>query len=368
MSAGDPALIVYPEVVAFGGEERVLLTLAEYLHLQRIPYRIVCYRDRVGLARFVDFPLPIESIAPAARGFVGKTRALARCLEQHRGSARRPLLFGLQAASHVGALQASDYFIRIADTPSLLSPALGLVARAKSAVLERFAARGLRRAAGCIANADYIGEEMQAVFGVGAMTVYVPGKAPPQPERAPDRDCRRILSVSRLEANKRIDWLIDAVADLARDAEQSGAPPIRLDIVGTGPLADALQGRAARAGTADVVRFHGFIDDAALDELYRRATLFAMPARQGFGLPALEALYRGVPVVQHRESGVSEILGGTPWVELFDGGTDTLRAALGRMLDRLRGGAIGEALPWLPSRDSFGAAVVDICRWSAKTS
>lgn len=363
MSASDPALIVYPEVVAFGGEERVLLALAGHLHDRGIPYRVACYRDRVDLARHADFPIEIEEIALDASGFAGKARALRRRLDAHRSS-RRPLLFGWQTASHVGALGRSDYFIRIADTPSLMSPPVGLPARAKSAILDRIAARGLRHAIRCIANADYIGAELKQAFGAPATTVYVPGKAPPVGVvRMPDLADLRILSVSRLEANKRVDWLIDAVAALAQARAGRGQPPVRLDIVGQGPQAQALRDQAARQGITDLVTFHGFVDDPVLEQLYAEATVFAMPAWQGFGLPALEALYRRLPVVQHRESGVSELLQGTPWVELFDGGRDALRDALDRMLARLETGAIAEPVPWLPTADSFGAGIIDICGW-----
>lgn len=361
MNGSDPALIVYPEVVAFGGEERVLLALAGYLHSCELPYQIVCYRDRVGLPRYAEFPLEIEQIARDASGFAGKARALGRRLDAHR-SARRPLLFGWHTASHVGALGRSDYFVRIADTPSLMGKPVGFVACAKSSVLNRFAARGLRRAIRCIANADYIGAEIEALSGTPTTTVYVPGKTPSVAfARVPDPAGPRLLSVSRLETNKRVDWLIDAVATSTRNRRRDA--PIRLDIVGDGPKATALRSQAARAGIADLVTFHGFVDDATLETLYAAATVFAMPAWQGFGLPALEALYRRLPVVQHRESGVSEILGGTPWVELFDGGPDALRAALDRMLARLESGPIAAPMPWLPTADSFGTAIKRICGW-----
>ena len=61
-----------------------------------------------------------------------------------------------------------------------------------------------------------------------------------------------------------------------------------------------------------------------------------MPAVQGYGLPALEALARGVPVVLHRESGVSEILRGTPWAEIIEDSSDELALAIKTMFDRLR--------------------------------
>jgi glycosyltransferase involved in cell wall biosynthesis len=61
-----------------------------------------------------------------------------------------------------------------------------------------------------------------------------------------------------------------------------------------------------------------------------------MPAVQGYGLPALEALARGVPVVLHRESGVSEILRGTPWAEIIEDSSDELALAINTMVNRIR--------------------------------
>ncbi|MBU1348153.1 MAG: hypothetical protein KKA16_14525 [Alphaproteobacteria bacterium] len=89
-----------------------------------------------------------------------------------------------------------------------------------------------------------------------------------------------------------------------------------------------------------------------------------MPAVQGFGLPALEALVRDVPVVMHRQSGVSEILDGTPWVSLFDGGVENLRAALGDMLDAREDWVFDEgSKPSVPTEASFAREIAAHCGW-----
>ena len=90
-----------------------------------------------------------------------------------------------------------------------------------------------------------------------------------------------------------------------------------------------------------------------------------MPAVQGYGLPALEALVRHVPLVMHRDSGVSEILGGSPWVELIDG-TDEheLVRGINAMVTRLLAHAPDpRTLPSFPTESDWAAEVCRRCGW-----
>jgi glycosyltransferase involved in cell wall biosynthesis len=58
------------------------------------------------------------------------------------------------------------------------------------------------------------------------------------------------------------------------------------------------------------VRFTEFVDEADLPALYRAATVFAYPSLyEGFGLPALEAMACGVPVVASNTSSLPEVVG-----------------------------------------------------------
>jgi len=58
------------------------------------------------------------------------------------------------------------------------------------------------------------------------------------------------------------------------------------------------------------VIFHGYATEEELDQLYQNATLYVFPSRhEGFGLPPLEAMARGVPVAASRATAIPEILG-----------------------------------------------------------
>ena len=104
-----------------------------------------------------------------------------------------------------------------------------------------------------------------------------------------------VLVVARMSAAERYkghDELIEAWAELVRDAPPALAP--RLLLVGDGDDRARLTAKAREAGLRDTVRFTGAVAAATLDELYRRATAFALPSRdEGFGLVFLEAMRAG---------------------------------------------------------------------------
>lgn len=120
---------------------------------------------------------------------------------------------------------------------------------------------------------------------------------------------RYILAVGTLEPRKGLDVLIDAVARLHRSS--SRAPDLLL--VGqqgwgaVNPAALASQ-HGLRAGA---VRVLGHLPDLELAAVMRRASVLAAPSKaEGFGLPVLEAMAAGVPVVHSDAPALVEVAGG----------------------------------------------------------
>jgi len=112
-----------------------------------------------------------------------------------------------------------------------------------------------------------------------------------------------IVSVRRLIRRVGLEGLIDAMREVRRSA-----PEALLLIAGRGALAAELQGRIAALGLADHVRLLGFVAEEDLPWLYRAADLTVMPSMtlEGFGLPTIESLAAGTPVIVTPVGGLPE--------------------------------------------------------------
>jgi alpha-1,3-rhamnosyl/mannosyltransferase len=119
-----------------------------------------------------------------------------------------------------------------------------------------------------------------------------------------------VLTVSSSLRHKNLARLLEAFALLEGDAT--------LVVVGHAGLDQgALRERAAQLGLGDRVVFTGWVDDADLEGFYATATAFVYPTlMEGFGMPVLEAMRRGVPVACSNLSALPEVAGDA--AELFD--------------------------------------------------
>jgi len=114
-----------------------------------------------------------------------------------------------------------------------------------------------------------------------------------------------VLSAGTLEPRKNLVRLIEAFTGLSDEARAGH----ELAIVGPeGWEVDELLQRVA--GAAHVVRRLGYVSDDDLAALYRACTAFAFPSLyEGFGLPVLEAMQSGAPVIASRMSSLPEVAG-----------------------------------------------------------
>ena len=116
-----------------------------------------------------------------------------------------------------------------------------------------------------------------------------------------------ILSFGTLEPRKNYPTLISAYADLRR---RTGLPH-RLVIAGKeGWMFEPIYARVAQEDIGSDVQFVGYVADDDFPTLYNLADLFVYPSLyEGFGLPPLEAMACGIPVVCSNTSSLPETVG-----------------------------------------------------------
>lgn len=149
-------------------------------------------------------------------------------------------------------------------------------------------------------------------------------------------DAPFILAIGSADPRKNVSRLIKAYTSLGNDLQRRYA----LAIVWTHSL---LQSRAAalveELGVQDRVHFLQGVSDEDLARLYRSATLFVFPSLyEGFGLPPLEAMACGTPVVAGDNSSIPEAVGDAA-VRVDSRDVEALASAMARVLadSELRG-------------------------------
>jgi len=362
----DSRAIVLTEIEALGGAERSVLALYRWLLQHNLPHHFVTYVDRADLATHADHPITVVQLQPELRA-TKKVLALRNYFAARRGGPA-PLMSGFQPALHATLAGIRGFHCLMHDTPSLFSDANSRTAKQKvyRRLSDAIVSYGLRRGGRTIVTSEYLQAECKRVFGVKADIARMGGMSGAGAYHLrPARGTLRMLSVSRIEANKRIDWMLRALATMERDAlPLSRRIDWRLDVAGRGAQMDAMRDLAESLGIAGRVRFLGYVSDAELERLYGEAHLFLMPAVQGYGIPAIEALTRGLPVLLHRESGVSDILLATPWATVIEGGEEGMLPGMRRGIDSVIAGAQMDApLPALPTEDQWAERVARLCGW-----
>jgi len=141
---------------------------------------------------------------------------------------------------------------------------------------------------------------------------------------------RFILYAGNVKPHKNLDRLVAAFARLKR---RPGLEDVKLLIIGQeANRYAALRRHVETAGVRQDVRFFGFVPDVTLATLYRLASVFAFPSLyEGFGLPPLEAMACGTPVLTSRLSSLPEVVGDAAWlVDPYD--VEEIEDGLARLL------------------------------------
>jgi glycosyltransferase involved in cell wall biosynthesis len=198
----------------------------------------------------------------------------------------------------------------------------------------------LRRAAAVIAVSEATRQEILARFRLApARVVVVPeaapvGFAPPDPATLADARRRYglrrpyVLFVGLLEPKKNLGVLLEAVARLHRAGDWGDTELLVVGAPGWGPDPRT---RVAELGLDGIVRFVGPAPDADLPALYGGALAFAFPSMwEGFGLPVLEAMAAGAPVVASNRGALPEVAGGA--ARLVEPQAAPLAEALGALV------------------------------------
>lgn len=175
----------------------------------------------------------------------------------------------------------------------------------------------VRRAARVIAVSRFTRDDLVRRYGIADEKIAVIHEAAgPAFRRLDDApSCRLpdgvtepfVLAVGNLEPRKNLAHLIEAFAEVARQ------PGVTATLVLVGKAkgeSASLAKLVEENGLRERVVFAGFVEEEQLVLLYNRAALFVYPSLyEGFGLPPLEAMACGCPVIASNVTAMPEVLG-----------------------------------------------------------
>ena len=187
-------------------------------------------------------------------------------------------------------------------------------------VRRAFYRRGALAADRIVTDSAFSKSEITAAYPIPAERIDVVPLAPAamftpgrfDPAAAP-RGVRQpyALHVGDIQVRRNLQTALDAVLRIRRLRDKRSAGPLSLVCVGV----DRGEGvrLAARAGDASdpgALVLTGPVDDGSLVNLYRGAALLVYPSRyEGFGIPILEAMRCGIPVVGANAASIPELMG-----------------------------------------------------------
>ena len=178
-----------------------------------------------------------------------------------------------------------------------------------------------RRAAQIITGSDYSRDDIVATYGIAPERITVtPGAAPPHFARVTNGNQLKkvresygiakdyILSLCSIQPRKNLVRLIEAYTSL-RQSRPAGAFP-QLVLAGKRAWLDRETIRVAERNSLDRdIVFTGYVPDQNLPALYSGAICFVYPSYfEGFGLPVLEAMQCGVPVIAGNRTSLPEVV------------------------------------------------------------
>ena len=170
----------------------------------------------------------------------------------------------------------------------------------------------VERAARVLVPSQFVGAEVVMALGAhpGRVTVTTLGcdhvLAHLPPGGVPRADPPYVLTVARVDRRKNHVRILDAFERLVRE----GLPHRWLVVGPRGFGAEDFEAALARSPAADRVEWRTDVPDAELPGLYAAADVLVWPSlNEGFGLPPLEAMACGTPVVASAVTSMPEILG-----------------------------------------------------------
>lgn len=216
-----------------------------------------------------------------------------------------------------------DFIITVLDLIPFVCADLYKASATRYHIARKLESRAIKNASHVITISHHSAKDIEDILGIPKEKISVtylgvdnsffePIESLSLREKLQISHTQRIVSyVGGIDPRKNIEFLVDAFAEVVRSIQSE--PPV---LVIAGSIEqdreyEKFKKAVARLGIEQHVRETGYLAEDDLRRLYRESAVFFFPSLyEGFGLPPLEALASGCPVVSSNTSSLPEVLGG----------------------------------------------------------
>jgi glycosyltransferase involved in cell wall biosynthesis len=359
-------LIFYPYITAYGGIEENIITLAKKLHQKKIQLNLLCFYDKLSINKYYKH---IKVIRLGNKNYLLKIFKLKKFLNNYNKKFSGYALFiTYKSAFFAAIINFKNYVLHLDDPLSLFSTKKkinkSLFKKFQGNIVHQINNIGIKNAQIRIAttnrNASELCRDHGQKFevnniGVKKINYYVKKK----------KYILNLLSISRIEMSKNIEWIIDGFYELLKIKKiKKYYNKLNLFIVGIGPDIERLKKNVSKYKINEHVHFLGFISQQKKNQLLSKSNFSLIPAVQGYGIPVLESLIRKIPVVINKETRISEILKKNPWVMISENNKRDFINKMIAHVEKLRFKLPdNKYLNKLPSQNEWAESIFRFCKW-----
>lgn len=369
-------VMFYPHIGEYGGIERNIIALATEIQHRGLQPVLLCYYDRINLSNYAEFNIETVFIKDHWNPFVKSYRLRKWIKRNAENIIGNPFAFGTKAGFYSGLAFLSNYAFHYTDPPSLLTQNknksfISFLFHVRQKLSKTIVHLAVDRAGKCITMTKSNAIELESIYSRSFEVVYQ-GGVPLKQNIEFVKKCENkklvIFSICRISTSKNLDWIIESAKELIDSKEFTNYfTDVEVIIAGKGPDQKRLEDLTVKNNMQNIISFPGFLDNDNLEVNYKKADLFLVPGRQGYGLPVLEALYRRIPVVVNIESRISEILVGNQWVSISENSRVSFTKSLLSHIQNLKTEYPSDSiLSDLPTESKWATSIGVLCGWWGK--
>lgn len=360
-------LIFYPYISTYGGIEETIILLAKNIRKKNLQPVILCFSNQLKIQKYFKYLKVIELGDDNYLKKIINLKVFLKDFEiNYKGHA---LFYSYKSAFFAALINFKNYILHLDDPPSLLKKdeslnKINFFSYLRKIIVHQINKKGIANALVRLTTTnrnaqeflkDYNQKFEVAYHGVNIDNIYQNKKR---------ENTLNLVSISRLEKSKNLEWVIYSFEKLLRVKKfLKYFKKINLFIIGDGADKKRLINLVNKIKVKNVF-FTGFVSYKRKLKILSQANFFLVPAVQGYGLPVLEGLVRGIPAVINKETRVSEILKNNPWVRISKNNKkDFSKKVIVHIKNLYLKLPNKKFLANLPSQLTWSNLIFKICKW-----